>query len=88
MAGDEEFTCSRCGRPITVDPKISRDIFEGMHWLCFHLEFEHGTDPDLPCYDPSCPRWKLDVFEAKLRELGVDPNDVILQAIKERFGGT
>jgi hypothetical protein len=32
------------------------EVFERMHWLCFHLEFEHGEhDPDEACTDPSCP---------------------------------
>jgi hypothetical protein len=28
-----------------------------MHWLCFHLEYEHcGYDPDEPCDDTGgCP---------------------------------
>jgi hypothetical protein len=31
------------------------DVFEKMHFLCFHLEFEHGDyDPDEPCSDPGC----------------------------------
>jgi hypothetical protein len=25
-----------------------------MHALCFHLEFEHDGDPDLPCLDLAC----------------------------------
>jgi hypothetical protein len=47
--------CKRCGLPIKVNKDIS-DVLEDMHWLCFHLEFEHGDyDPDEPCDDPSCP---------------------------------
>ncbi|WP_051571559.1 hypothetical protein [Ruminiclostridium cellobioparum] len=35
------------------------EVFEQMHWLCFHLEFEHSNyDPDEPCDDPSCP-WNV-----------------------------
>lgn len=47
--------CKRCGLPIKVNKDMG-EVFEGMHWLCFHLEFEHGDyDPDEPCDDPSCP---------------------------------
>lgn len=46
------MNCVRCHRPV----KNERDyeLFEKMHWVCFHLEFEHDTDPDEPCGDPSC----------------------------------
>jgi hypothetical protein len=49
--------CIRCRRPV----RRSRDqyeVFERMHWSCFHYEFEHfdgGGDPDEACADPSCP---------------------------------
>ncbi|WP_438449456.1 hypothetical protein [Gorillibacterium sp. sgz5001074] len=47
--------CRRCGQPVRVY-ETEYDIFEGMHWICFHFEFEHGEfDPDEPCNDPSCP---------------------------------
>ncbi|MDQ0059997.1 hypothetical protein [Paenibacillus harenae] len=46
--------CRRCGNPVKVYEN-DYDIFEGMHWICFHLEFEHGDyDPDEACDDPSC----------------------------------
>jgi hypothetical protein len=45
--------------------RINRDryelfeLFERMHWICFHFELEHTPefDPDMPCADPSCP-WR------------------------------
>jgi hypothetical protein len=47
--------CKFCGQPVRVNEEYY-DVFEGMHWLCFHLSFEHGDyDPDEPCDDPSCP---------------------------------
>lgn len=47
--------CKRCGQPVIINQDYY-DVFEGMHWLCFHLSFEHGNyDPDEPCDDPSCP---------------------------------
>lgn len=48
-------TCKRCGLPIKVNKDMC-EAFEDMHWLCFHMEFEHGNyDPDEACDDPSCP---------------------------------
>ena len=54
-----------------------------MHWLCFHLEFEHGeTDADLPCSDvTSCPWWTIRHYEEKLKALGLDPAAVIQEAL-------
>ncbi|MFZ5643668.1 MAG: hypothetical protein ACOY46_08775 [Bacillota bacterium] len=55
MVKGKEKLCRRCSRPVK---KFSDgyDVFEQMHWLCFHLEFEHGNyEPDEPCDDPSCP---------------------------------
>ncbi|MES2300315.1 MAG: hypothetical protein V4582_24990 [Pseudomonadota bacterium] len=63
----------------------SYDVFENMHWLCFHLEFEHSGDADTPCEDPSCPWWHIEVFRKKLIEAGLDPQAVLNQAIHERW---
>ncbi|WP_134046132.1 DUF7660 family protein [Amycolatopsis arida] len=31
-------------------------MFEGMHYVCFHYEFEHDpTDPDVECAAGDCP---------------------------------
>jgi hypothetical protein len=49
--------CRRCGRPVRVSSHLY-DVFEEMHWVCFHFEFEHelsDADPDEPCADPFCP---------------------------------
>jgi hypothetical protein len=47
--------CVRFNKPVKVS-KDQYEVFERMHWLCFHLEFEHGDyDPDEPCDDVSCP---------------------------------
>ena len=61
-------------------------MFEGMHWLCFHLEFEHDGDPDVACSCPSCPWWHIDVLKAELVRLGADPVEVMARAIDARFG--
>ena len=76
--------CVRCGLPV----KVHRDdyhTFEKMHWLCFHLEFEHEGDPDEPCQDPGCPQWHLKVYRERLQSLGCDPKQVIEDAIKQRW---
>lgn len=72
MATVEPLLCQRCGLPVEKS-RDSYDLFEKMHWLCFHLEFEHEGDPDAACADPSCPWRRIDLFERKLKELGVDP---------------
>jgi hypothetical protein len=58
------------------------DVFEQMHWLCFHLDFEHQADPDEPCRDPSCPWWHIQVFRQALSELGHDPQEILHKAIE------
>jgi hypothetical protein len=53
--------CWACGGPV-IRERDRYLIFEGMHWVCFHFEFEHDhNDRDEPCDDPSCPmRGRLD----------------------------
>jgi hypothetical protein len=81
----EPFECKRCQRLVLADPVMSHDMLEDMHWLCFHLEFEHPGDPDLPCTDTACHMWRLEVYEKKLRELGSEPEKVLVSAIQARF---
>ena len=51
----EELICVRCGLEVRVN-RESYEIFERMHWVCFHFEFEHmGFDPDEECDAPGCP---------------------------------
>ena len=78
--------CRRCGKGIELDPVRSAEVFEGMHWLCFHLEFEHDGDPDRPCADFSCPWWRIEQYEEELRRLGRDPAKVLDEAIKKACG--
>lgn len=50
----EELICVRCGLEVRVN-RESYEIFERMHWVCFHFEFEHGGfDPDEECDAPGC----------------------------------
>jgi len=81
---NNELICVKCNRPVEKNKK-HYETFEKMHWLCFHLEFEHSEDSDKPCDDPSCPWWHLEVFKKKLNELGHDPQEIINQAITNRF---
>jgi len=51
--------CRRCGRPVRVG-RENYDVFEGMHYVCFHYEFGHDSsnpdmDPDEDCGAPGCP---------------------------------
>ena len=86
MAGTTNgYSCRRCLRPIHGDRGLHEDIFEGMHLLCFHLEFEHPGDPDLPCDDPGCFVRREQILGSKLRELGHDPQAVIEAAIRAEF---
>lgn len=81
-------TCRRCGRPIVENAALTQSVFEGMHRLCFHLEYEHPGDPDQPCADPSCIVWQLQLFRSRLLELGVDPEEVVATALDSRWSET
>ncbi len=54
--------CRRCHLPVRRN-KDSYDVFEQMHWACFHYDFEHEDglgDPDIACQDPCCPARAFD----------------------------
>ncbi len=80
---DATPSCRRCGRAILAN-RDHAGTFEGMHRLCFHLEYEHPGDPDAPCADPGCPEWQRRVLEEKLAELGHDPRSVVEAAVLAR----
>ena len=51
--------CRRCNRPVVVSAE-SYDVFEQMHYVCFHYEFEHNpTDVDQECAAAGCPSASL-----------------------------
>jgi hypothetical protein len=81
---NQEKICRRCNQPV-VENSDQFDIFEQMHWLCFHLVFEHQADRDVACDDPSCPWWRIDVLKAKLTEVGIDPETAMEEAIKRQW---
>lgn len=76
--------CVRCGRPVVANRALYETL-ERMHWLCFHLEFEHPGDPDVPCTDPSCRVWQLEAYRSALREAGLDPDTALERAIVRRY---
>lgn len=80
----ENPICKHCGQPVVVNAS-SYNVFEQMHWLCFHIVFEHNADPDVACQDPGCPWWHIDVYKNKLVELGQEPSKVIEEAINKRW---
>lgn len=44
--------CRRCGIPVRADA----EVFEGMHFICFHYVVEHEGDPDEVCLTGrACP---------------------------------
>jgi hypothetical protein len=77
--------CRRCGKEISKFKNEAAQIFEGMHWLCFHFEYEHEGEPDEPCADFSCPNLKIEIYEKKLSEIGINPEVTINEEIKRRF---
>lgn len=53
MAEDQKPICRRCSRPAATP---DYEIFERMHYVCFHYEFEHGdVDVDQECTAGGCP---------------------------------
>ena len=80
---NQEKLCKRCKKPVEVNATYY-DTFEQMHWLCFHLEFEHEGDPDEACGDPSCPWLHIEVFQEKLRQLGLNPEQLLSDGLVKR----
>jgi hypothetical protein len=55
-----------------------------MHWLCFHLEFEHDGDPDVACEDISCPWFQIEVLRGLVRDRGIDPSQGLYEEFERR----
>jgi len=56
---DNDRVCRRCGREVSVSAD-QFEVFEKMHYVCFHYEFEHDpTDPDTECTAGGCPSANL-----------------------------
>jgi hypothetical protein len=82
---DDDPKCVRCGSPVTVN-RENYELFEQMHWLCFHLEYEHDADVDAPCTHTSCPWFVIDALRRGLNDAGVDPTRVLMNAMSRRTG--
>ncbi|MET8999582.1 hypothetical protein [Amycolatopsis sp. NPDC004169] len=59
MSEDDQQLCRRCGLPVRM-PRDNYDIFEQMHFVCFHYAFKHrfgvpDNDPDQDCGLLNCP---------------------------------
>ncbi len=57
---NHDLLCERCGLAV----RANKDRYNvRMHYLCFHLEFEHGdTDPDEDCGVPGC-QWDRNNYQ-------------------------
>src|SRR5438105_9148913 len=53
-SSDEPLICVRCKKPV-IRNRSNYQVFEKMHWSCFHYAYEHEGDPDISCADPDCP---------------------------------
>lgn len=63
--------CRRCGLPVEATAE-DYDVFEQMHYVCFHFEFEHRGDPDAECSAGGCPAAGIRVPSRYARTDGVD----------------
>ena len=77
--GEGALLCRLCNGPVTATREWY-EVQERMHWICFHIVYEHCGDPDEPCGDPSCPWRHIEIFRRKLEQLGHDPDDVVFRA--------
>lgn len=56
MVEPDSPICRRCRRSIENLSPDTIDIYEGMHYVCFHYEFEHhDIDIDSECSVAGCP---------------------------------
>ncbi|SFH47176.1 hypothetical protein SAMN05421678_118143 [Actinopolymorpha cephalotaxi] len=70
------LTCRHCGRPVVVSAE-QFEVFERMHYNCFHHLFEHDPfDPDEECIAGGCP--SASIGPAIRRE---EPRDSIVEEL-------
>lgn len=69
--------CRRCGRDVAN--RADYEMFERMHYVCFHYEFEHQVDVDVSCGVGGCPSAAAgthrDQLVSVIRELAADWRD-------------
>jgi len=76
--------CRSCGGEVSDTPD-NFEMFEKMHWLCFHLAFEHQTDPDEPCESRLCPIWHLEILKDFVTSKGFDVNEIIDKTVETKW---
>jgi len=76
--------CKGCGQEV-VDTGNTYEMFEGMHWLCFHLAYEHTGSPDEPCDSRLCPIWHLKILKEHLVSSGENPESIINDAVEKHW---
>lgn len=69
--GSEGPACRRCGLAVVAN-LAQYDVFEGMHYVCFHYEFEHRGDPDVECHAGGCPASGTVLASLRWRVAGAD----------------
>jgi hypothetical protein len=83
VSEDGKQPCRRCRYPVRMSPD-NYEIFERMHFVCFHYEFEHRSgvpdnDPDVDCGLPGCPSGAAarhkDMLVSVVAELAADCSD-------------
>ena len=77
-----KLNCKSCGSEID---ETSHETFEGMHWLCFHLAFEHTTEPNEPCESRLCPIWHLQILKEHLEKSGQNVDEIINNAVEKHW---
>jgi len=95
----EPRECRRCHKPV-VASAADYEVFERMHYVCFHFEFEHQGDPDVECVAGGCPAAGISLPSRLIRTEAVDivqagntvvPAILVLQELGyqlEQQGGT
>ena len=58
---EDAVLCRRCNRPV-IASREHYEVFEQMHYVCFHYEFEHDpADVDNECSAGGCPSRRVDL---------------------------
>ena len=66
------------------------DVFEQMHYVCFHYEFEHDPiDPDEECEAGGCPSGAIHPRPERRPDNGISnrPEPGFVTIVRSRYGG-
>jgi hypothetical protein len=80
----EEVRCRLCGRPLGTS-RLDAEEASDTHWMCYHFAYEHDADPDQPCSDVTCPLRQNEIFRECLRQLGQDPEQLLLSFLDKTY---